>query len=182
MKKISTLFKKDPNNLARVTEEVDLQNQWVMDGEGVATRKWDGTACAIINGALYKRYDVKKGKQVPNGAIPCQEPDKTTGHWPHWVRCLRSDPQDKYHIEAFDVLSDDRDGTYELIGPKVNGNRERKSSHVLMRHGNIEYPMKLRGFWLLKGFLEAHDIEGLVFHHPDGRMCKIRAKDFGIQR
>lgn len=84
MKKISTLFKKDPNDLSRVINEVDPANEWVIRGEGFPTRKWDGTACAVINQELYKRYDVKKGRPVPNGAIPCQEPDAITGHWPHW--------------------------------------------------------------------------------------------------
>lgn len=83
MKKISTLFKKDPNDLGRVINEVDPQNQWVIDGMAIATRKWDGSACAIINGELYKRYDAKKGKKAPEGIIdhpviteelgPCQE-------------------------------------------------------------------------------------------------------------
>jgi hypothetical protein len=26
------------------------------------------------------------------------------------------------------------------------------------------------------------DIEGLVFHHPDGRMAKIKLRDFGMKR
>ena len=54
MKKMTTLFKKDPNDLGRVINEVNPENQWVIDGEGIATRKFDGTACAIINGELYK--------------------------------------------------------------------------------------------------------------------------------
>ena len=64
MKKISTLFKKNPENLGLVINEINPENQWVFDGEGMPTRKFDGTACAIIDGELYKRYDVKKGKEV----------------------------------------------------------------------------------------------------------------------
>lgn len=26
------------------------------------------------------------------------------------------------------------------------------------------------------------NIEGIVFHHPDGRMAKIKLRDFGISR
>lgn len=96
MKKISTLFKKNPENLGLVINEVDHENQWVIDGDGIPTRKWDGTACAIINGELYKRYDAKHGKPAPVGGIPCQEPDQVTGHWPHWIKCDRSNPSDKY--------------------------------------------------------------------------------------
>ena len=58
-KKISTLFKKDPSDLGRIINEVNPENQWVFDGEGIATQKFDGTSTAIINGELYKRYDAK---------------------------------------------------------------------------------------------------------------------------
>ena len=101
MKKISTLYKKDENDLSKVINEVDSKNQWVIDGEGIATRKFDGSACAIINGELYKRYDPKKGTPIPDGAIPCQYPDEKSGHHPHWVKCLRENPADKWHFVAF---------------------------------------------------------------------------------
>lgn len=44
MKKISTLYKKKPENLGRVINEVNPENEWVFNGEGIATRKFDGTA------------------------------------------------------------------------------------------------------------------------------------------
>ncbi len=187
MIKISTLFKKDPSDLGRVINEVNPENQWVMDGEGTPYKKWDGTACAIINGDLYKRYDVKKGKTVPEGAIPCQEPDKITGHWPHWVKCNRNDNADKYHFEAFDLMFEEDivDGTYELVGPKVNGNNEGLTCHELFRHDcyplfDFDLP---HTFDSLKNYLTNWNIEGIVFHHQhDGRMCKIRKSDFGIKR
>src|SRR3990167_7297842 len=71
MKKISTLFKKDPNDLGRVINENNPENQWVFDGEGIATRKFDGTAGAIINGEPYKRYDCKlrPSKEIVIGDI-----------------------------------------------------------------------------------------------------------------
>jgi hypothetical protein len=187
MKKISTVFKKDPNNLALVINEVNPENHWVLDGEGIATRKWDGTACAVIDGELYKRYDVKKGKSVPECAIPCQEPDEITGHWPHWVKCNRSNPGDKYHWEAFDSVDKygdghRTDGTYELCGPKINGGKEKFSHHWLVPHGYHSYLTLSRTFESIHDFLGKNDIEGIVFHHPDGRMAKIRKSDFGIKR
>lgn len=185
MKKISTVFKKNPNNLALVINEVNPENQWVIDGEGVATRKWDGTACAVIDGELYKRYDVKKGKSVPEGAIPCQEPDEITGHWPHWVKCERNNPGDKYHWEAWDKSQEQMvvlDGTYELCGLKINGNKEKIGNHLFISHSASVMVMENRSFEFIKGFLEANDMEGIVFHHPDGRMAKIRKTDFGIKR
>ena len=55
MKKIPTLFIRDASNPKFVTREVNPECQWVIDGEGVATRKWDGSACLIRGGKLFKR-------------------------------------------------------------------------------------------------------------------------------
>lgn len=183
MKKISTLFKKDPNDLGRVINEVNPENAWVFTDKGVVpTRKFDGTSCAIINGELYKRYDVKKGKSVPEGAIPCQEPDEITGHWPHWIKCDRNNPADKYHFEGYiDGLPD---GTYELIGEKVQGNPEKVEGHRLEKHGRWDLPINphTSDFEFYKWWMTTIEFEGIVFHHPDGRMCKLRKSDFGIKR
>ena len=188
MKKISTLFKKDPNDLGKVINEVNPENKWVFDGEGIATRKYDGAATAIINGELYKRYDVKNGKQVPDGSIPCQEADLITGHHPHWLKCSKEKNEDKYFFEGYNSLTElskVEDGTYELIGEKVQGNPEKIEGHHLVKHGvkeliGLVHPMT---FDNLKQYLETVDIEGIVFHHKsDGRMCKLRKSDFGLRR
>lgn len=122
MKKISTLYKKDPSDLCSVINEINPENEWVLNGEGIPTRKFDGTAVAIINGEFYKRYDVKKGKKVPENAIPCQQPDEITGHWPHWVKCDRNNPADKYHFEGLDNLIEKIDGTND--GTKIETDEE----------------------------------------------------------
>lgn len=187
MKKISTLFKKDPNDLGRVINEVNPENEWVFES-GIATRKFDGTACAIINGELYKRYDVKKGRQIPDGAIPCQEADEITGHHPHWVKCKREDKSDRYHFDGFDLrksINQVKDGTYELCGPKVQANPEKLSEHHLIEHGSdiLAIPALDMNFDGLKQYLSDTDIEGIVFHDTaTGRMCKLRKSDFGIKR
>jgi len=187
MIKISTLYKKDQNDLSRVINEVNTENQWVFE-DCVPTRKFDGTACAIINSKLYKRYDVKKNKKtgkykkVQEGAIQCQEPDSKSGHWPHWVLCNRDDPNDKYHFEAFDNMENIQDGTYELCGEKVQGNPEKIKGHVLIKHGAEILDINDFSFENLKDYLLKHDIEGIVFHSKDGKMCKIRKVDFGIKR
>lgn len=190
MKKLSTLFKKDPNDLGRVINKVNPENQWVIDGKGMPTRKWDGTACAIIDGSLYKRYDAKRNKktgmfkEVPKGSIECQEADNITGHHPHWIPCIREDKSNKYHFQAFDKLEIKDNGTYELCGEKVQGNPENISGHELIPHLYYEFPHDVpRTFEGLKDFLTHMNVEGIVFHHlGDGRMCKIRKSDFGIKR
>lgn len=186
MKKISTLFRKDPADLSRVICEVAPENEWAMT-EGRATRKFDGAACAVIEGKLYKRYDVKSGRTVPPGAIACQEPDPISGHWPHWVLVDAEKPEDKYFIEGWNRLLGvgdvkPQDGTYELIGPAINGGKERINFHLLFRHGIWEIDLPQRDFLSIREYLEECDFEGIVFHHPDGRMCKIRKSDFGFKR
>lgn len=76
------------------------------------------------------------------------------------------------------------DGTYELCGPKIRGNHERFSSHVLMLHGEDVVRSVPRDFEKLKTFLERYDGEGIVFHNqlPGGvvQMAKIKRRDFGF--
>lgn len=182
MKKITTLYKKDIDDLSRVTREIDPENEWVYI-TGIPTRKFDGTACAIIGGILYKRYDVKKGRTVPVDSIPCDKlPDVNTGHWPHWVPCDKGKPEDKYFFEAFDDMNYS-DGTYELCGPKVQRNPEKFISHTLIRHGVYILEITDFSYDAIEKYLSRNDIEGIVFHEEGSdRMCKIRKCDFGIRR
>jgi len=189
MKKITTLFKKDPNDLSRVINELNPGNEWVGTEDSIATRKFDGTSCAIIDGKFYKRYDVKKGRSVPDGAIPCQEPDEITGHWPHWVEVDENKPENKWFIDGYEtsILMNYEtplpDGTYELCGPEFNGNKEGFGGNHLIPHGKEILDIDSVNFYFLRGYLKAKNIEGIVFHNiKDGRMCKIRKTDFGIKR
>ncbi len=180
MKKLSTLFKKDSNN--NVTNVLDPKNTWVLT-DGIPTRKFDGTSCAIINRELYKRFDLKKGRTLPPNSIPCQEADAITGHHPHWTKCERSDNSTKWHFVAFDALKDKADGTYELCGEKIQRNPEKMEGHKLIPHGSEILDINDFSYDSLKLYLSEKNIEGIVFHHKDdSRMCKIRKSDFGIKR
>lgn len=182
MKKLTTLYQKDPNHLGRVISKIRPQNAWVFES-GIPTRKFDGTSCAIINGELYKRFDLKKGRTLPPNAIPCQHPDEKSGHHPHWVKCTRADKSNQWHFDAFDKLPIKEDGTYELCGEKIQGNPEKIEGHQLIKHGSELLNITDFSFEGLKHFLETVDIEGIVFHDTKGdRMCKIRKSDFGIRR
>jgi hypothetical protein len=159
-----------------------------LEGKAIATQKLDGSACAVINGELYKRYDAKKGKTAPEGAIACQEADFITGHHPHWIKCDITRKEDKYFLEGFNTLVESgkvEDGTYELIGEKVRSNPENIKGHLLVKHGNKILGLESLDFDFIKSFLSNadNDIEGIVLHHiADNRMCKIRKSDFGIRR
>lgn len=181
MKKIPCLFQRifNGHRAAEITRDVTLGCEWVIAGEGTASRKWDGTACAVIGRVLHKRYDAKRGKPAPAGSVPCQDPDPITGHWPHWVPVSESNPADKHHIAAWMRHGPLPDGTYELIGPQINGNPEGVDALAFHAHGDVALD-PMRTFDGLFAFLEARLIEGIVFAHPDGRMCKIRRDDFGL--
>jgi hypothetical protein len=185
MKKMPTLFKREfkGKNEFILLNEITEGCDWVLAGEGKATRKYDGTCCLIKDGEIYKRYDAKAGKTPPEGAIPCQEaPDKITGHWPHWVKCDENNPNDKYHISAISVMDNPEDGTYELCGVHFQGNPDEVVEHgdILVKHGKTVLDVPDRSFEGLREYLENHYIEGIVFHRGNGEMCKIKRSDFGI--
>ena len=179
MKKIISLFQRNYDTDRLVRNEVVPGAEWVLKGEGIATQKLDGTCCMVSEGRLYKRYEVKKGREAPADFLPANKVDPNTGKQQGW-RPVGDGPDDKYHREAFDPSLPD--GTYELIGPKVQGNPEKTARHVLEPHGHRVMESVPRTYDGLKSYFAKHDIEGIVWHHPDGRMVKIKGKDFGIKR
>lgn len=183
MKKMPSLFVRDFAGDGKYTRDVHPDADWVVRGEGVATWKIDGTCCLVRDGVLYKRYDAKHGKKPPEGFEPCQpEPDANTGHWPGWLR-VGDEPESRWHREAWDRQSSDlTDGTYELVGPKVNANREDWDMHQLLPHGCDIFRSCPRTFDDLRDWLSTRDIEGVVWHHPDGRMVKATKEGFRLPR
>jgi hypothetical protein len=182
MKKIPTLFEREYANhkVVGIKPNVTQGMEWVLSGEGVATVKIDGSCCAIINGEFYKRYDAKKGKKPPEGAIPCCEPDFITGHHPHWVKVDESNPADKWFVEAYKNLSTKNDGTYEAIGQHFQGNPYKLIGDILVPHGQETIEIE-RTFECIKKYLKENYIEGIVFWLNGEPKCKIKRSDFGFE-
>lgn len=182
MKKIPTLFVRlfDDKHRKIITRDITSGMEWVFKGEGDATIKMDGSCCAIIDGIFYKRYDAKRGKEPPAGAIPCSDPDPITGHWPHWVKVDESNPGDRWFLEAFRNRKILTDGTYEAIGPHFQGNPYKLHKDTLYRHGS-EIVSVERSFDGIKEYLQTHCIEGLVFWKDGEPQCKIKRSDFGFK-
>ena len=132
MQKIPTLFLRDPDNRARVLPEVNPECQWVLDGEGTPTRKWDGT-CVLRDdeGSWWARREVKPGKTPPPD-FQAVHNDPVTGRTVGWEPIEQS-PFHAFHAEA--MTGTERAGTYELCGPKINRNQDSFAGHVLMPHG-----------------------------------------------
>ena len=189
MKKIPTLFERvyENHKIVGILPNVTDGMEWVLNGEGVATIKFDGSCCAIINGEFYKRYDAKKGKKPPVGAIPCCEPDEITGHHPHWVKVDKNNPSDKWFEEAYYITSmwtnhglKLEDGTYEAVGKHFQGNPYGYENDRLVKHGKEVIEVE-RTFEGIKKYLEDNYIEGLVFWKDGEPKCKIKRSDFGFE-
>lgn len=160
---------------------------------------------------LYKRYDRKLTKSAqrarykhggwsllntedyfkpaPNGWIPAEDaPDFHTGHWPGWLLVDFDKPENKWHTEAIESFWEQDElelynysGTYELVGPKVQGNPYGLDRHELWRHGMaVIYPDPGRDFESIKKWLGDHNVEGIVWHRSNGDMVKIKRSDFGF--
>lgn len=192
MKKITTIFVRDWDGElgppARfVTRNPHPDAAWVFAGEGIPTKKIDGTSCLVRDGKLYKRHEVRPGKATPDGFEEVERDDET-GKVVGWIP-VGQGPEDKWHRQALDVSEALPDGTYELIGPKVQGNPEDANEHMLVAHsanGVTDAAEELEDVPLdydgLREYLDGADMEGIVWHHPDGRMAKIKGKDFGVSR
>lgn len=186
MKKIPTLFERvfENHKIVGITDKVYPGMEWVLEGEGDATLKVDGSCCAIINGLFYKRYDAKE-KKVPEGAIPCCEPDPVTGHFPHWVAVDPTNSADKWFWEAYTQTvfincGPLADGTYEAIGKHFQGNPYGREADVLEQHGQVILDVP-RTFDGIKNYLKENYIEGIVFWKDGEPQCKIKRSDFGFE-
>ena len=190
MRKIPTLFVRDENDRRYVTDQITPGCEWVFTELGItATRKYDGT-CVMLdeNGDWWARREIKPGKDAPAGFVAV-EYDETTRKSVGWEPVEQS-AFAKWHAEALleaDENAEDpwngwKPGTYELIGPKVNGNPERYDAHWLIRHDDAAVcalpPFNPAGVRrMVRELHEADGQEGIVFHHPDGRMAKLKARD-----
>ncbi|NEB77831.1 hypothetical protein G3I40_21810 [Streptomyces sp. SID14478] len=180
MQKIPTLFVRDPQDRRRVLPEVAPGCEWVIEGYGVATRKYDGT-CALLDesGAWWARREVKPGRSEPPHYVPVER-DEVTGKTMGWEPIGQSSFA-RFHAQALEAEGVPEHGTYELCGPKVNGNPEGLDRHVLIRHATAERlapGLDARTYDEIGTVLAGRGWEGLVYHHPDGPMAKIKARDF----
>lgn len=168
--------------------------------EPTVTAKVDGTAVKAKNGALYARQDrdpKRPDKQMPEGWDPVSaDPAEKVGFRPlngssdKWildtmkdggVRLIILDKNDGQTRLTY-AYTVPRDGTYELLGPKVQSNLHGLELHALMPHGLIEitnFP-DLRSSTALSDIREwfntdpiGRAIEGVVLHFETGQMFKL---------
>uniref|UniRef100_A0AAU2VGM1 Uncharacterized protein n=1 Tax=Streptomyces sp. NBC_00003 TaxID=2903608 RepID=A0AAU2VGM1_9ACTN len=192
MRKIPTLFVRNPDDRRYVLPEVTPGCAWVLAGEGAATRKFDGT-CVMFDGTdWWARREVKPGKIPPPGYVALST-DEVTGRTVGWEPIKQSSFA-TFHAEAVANVQVPTvparpfaPGTYELIGPKINGNPEGRKSHRLILHAEADVvSLPGRDFDTVRQTVlqlaEIDHAEGIVFHRnpgdPNTEMAKIKARDF----
>ncbi len=187
MRKIPTLFVRDAADRRRVLPVVTPGCEWVLAGEGVATRKYDGVCVMLDDAGWWARRQVRMGTRPPAGFMPLAtdpitgrtvgwEPIEGSGFAGFWREAFEGDPRHD------GVGGGYRHGTYELVGPRINNNPERVNGHRLIAHADAT---PLEGIELTFDGIRAHTLaahaahgmEGIVWRHPDGRMAKIKARD-----
>jgi hypothetical protein len=188
LKKIPSLFQRNYEGDRKVRNEVVPGCEWVLAGEGTATRKWDGMAVLVRLGEVFMRYDAKNGRTPPKNFVPAQPgPDPVNGHWPGWIPA--EGPNAKRVLDGIawgiENLFDGGvvpDGTYEVCGPTIGTrhgtNPEGLTETILVPHGRDVLADCPRDFDGLRDYLMGRSMEGVVWHHPNGAMAKIKKSDF----
>ncbi len=84
MRKVPTVFLRDPGDRHHVLPDVTPGCEWVLAGEGTPTRKYDGT-CVMLDpaGIWWARREVRPGRAAPGGFVPV-EFDGVTGRTVGW--------------------------------------------------------------------------------------------------
>lgn len=187
-RKMTALFEID--RVAHVgTDVINENSAWVFTETAVATVKRDGTGVLVTaDGEILVRRSVKKGKRVPIG-FRLAETDAFTGHM-FGVEPMAQSSFKTVLEEALDAADKPLEpGTFELCGPKVNGNPEGFDTHILIRHGSEILPVipDMRtvnpdeAFGLLKDIfaeLKTQGVEGVVWWGEGDKRVKLRVKDF----
>ena len=188
MEKIPTLFQRNYETDRMVRDEVVPGCQWVLAGEGVATRKFDGACTMVKNAVFFNRYELKSGKIAPENFVPA-DTDPLNGNVVGWVPVMNKPEDEWFRVEITNSEYNDggqpkflADGTYEACGPHFQGNPEGFLVDSLVRHGQDVLALVPRDFLGLRSYLAAVNVEGIVFWHPDGRMAKIKTRDYGFKR
>lgn len=181
-----------------VSDQVRPGCEWVLEGKGIATRKWDGLCCLVKDGRLWKRIIVKDGEYCPiDPSVEWVSYDDGIVWLP-----VGDGPEDKLYRDAWQRLKRKQGvqrrgfcppvakpppgGTYELV--------ECLDRHVLVRHGEDrwcqdEYEHELNSFEAVKKVVDYLNWwEGIVWWHKDDedkpyherRLAQVTRKDFGL--
>lgn len=169
--------------------KINEKSAWVFNEPTTATVKHDGTGVLINHeGEAYIRRSVKKGRNIPDGFLLAEFDSFTETMF--GVIPVKDSPHRRFFNEAVTLITQPLiAGTYELVGPKINGNPEKLTHHSLILHGSevIEDFPDIRTMDPLNAYDELkiiftdfkdRGIEGIVWWGSDNRRVKLRVNDF----
>lgn len=203
MKKIPSVFQRLERSSLVNTANVTPECAWVFlhNEHLLLTIKRDGTPVRWINECWLQRRTLKskldpgmEGIVKPLDFSPCQpypgyDDESKQWEWPGWVPL---ETQFKALVDEAvgnrGRMKAEEDGqTFELCGPKVNGNPEGLTIHHLYTHGGepiLFNPSSARPHSAeeLVAVVTAIQNEGLVIYEGCGqmRMAKVKRRDFGL--
>lgn len=188
VRKMPALFVIDRVNHVTL-REINPNAEWLFDEPARATAKRDGTSVTVDeNGNVFARRMVRKGKVAPEGFM-LAETDPITGNM-FGLEPVEQSGFFKMFKEARENFEGDLPAsTFELVGPKINGNPEGVNTHTLMIHGsdNLEIIPDVRTiakedafdtFKEIFAVLRDRGVEGVVWWGENGKRVKLRTKDF----
>src|ERR1700710_501541 len=178
MRKIPTIFLRDEDDRKYVTSEPNPECAWVFADEGHPTRKYAGT-CFMFDGTdWWARREVNRGagKREPVNFVEVSYDtvtEKSIGWEPIEQEAFARHRASAVAYQNATGITGWPKGTYELVGPKVNGNPEQVEQHQLWAHAAAEVlaPIWERTYDVIRAAVldeATRGAEGSVFHHPAG--------------
>lgn len=179
MRKIPNLFLRDfDGDRSLVLPAFEPRSTWVYSefnlGNVTASRKRDGTCVLIASEGCYKRRTIRPGQEMPEDFVPV---GIDNGKIQGWVPVTVGDV---HHFRIMgDAYEEGLRGTFELCGPKIQGNPEGLDRLMLFKHGEEVIETPPLDYDSCVAYFADVNIEGIVYKHTDGRMAKAKACDFG---
>lgn len=203
MRKIPSIFvRRERSNLVDL-ERITASCEWVFSqGEGkILTVKRDGTPLLYRKEVWYQRRTLKSrldpgtdGFPKPADFTPCQptpEYDDESKQW-EWPGWMPLDTQykkllDEAIISRGEMKAEDDGYSFELCGPKINGNPEGLNTHQLFVHASevIALQSNVLTVEVLVGIVKTIRNEGIVIYSGRqldmGMECaKLKRRDLGF--
>lgn len=183
MHKIPTIFERDWEGNHAVIDKYIIHPSFM--AESKATEKIDG-----MNVRLTVRNFTIVRLEKRRNPDKIQKAKGITDPW--YVDATEGDPQDKFLWAAARntdlTIMLDGEWSGEAVGPNIQGNPLNLEKNIVMIFTLNQAPLfnnVPNDYEGLKAWLPLQEskygkgkIEGIVWHHPSGRMAKIKTKDF----
>ncbi len=195
MKRIPTVFVTKDDKL---TNEITPGCEWVFDPDVqvVPRRMYDGITMLLEDEKWSYRRRIKPGRAVPETFTKVDEFDGAQYGWvsveeafsyyKHFDVARQYDPYEAELRGIRDVGYSD--GTYELVGPRIAGGKDKTGVHRLVRHNTTEIISNVpdalsASFEGIRDAFSYVDIKGVVWYDLEdpGRLAKLTKADFGFK-